>query len=330
MPETEFCFAPMEGITTSAFRCVHFRIFPGISRYYTPFLTVTRTRSFKTRELRDIDPAQNAGIPLAVQVQAREPSLFVWTALRMEALGYEEVNLNLGCPASTAVSRGRGAGMLADPGELDRFFDRTFEELEAVGSRLAVSVKTRVGLDDPKKAPALLKVFNRYPLSELIVHPRLRTDYYGGSPRMDIFADWLRESVHPVCYNGDITTLRVFESIRERFPALSRFMIGRGLLRDPALVRELRGGTALTREELEAYMREVLRAHIRSGIGEHNAIWHMKELWSYIRPVFPESERGFRMLRKARDLAGYEAALREIFSGEMTDSEGIGAAPVRL
>jgi len=330
MGDVLFYFAPMEGVTTAALRCVHHRMFPGIDRYFTPFLTATQTRSFRTRELRDIDPTQNDGMPLAVQVQASDPELFVWTALRMESLGYTQVNLNLGCPASTAVSRGRGAGMLADPQRLDRFFDEAFGQLEKAAARVQITVKTRVGLDDIQTAPALLQVFNRYPICELIVHPRLRTDYYGGEPRLDVFEDWLRGSIHPVCYNGDITTSSVFEKIRSRFPQLERFMIGRGLLRNPALARELAGGASLTGRELADYMQEVLAAHVRSGIGVHNTVWRMKELWSYIRPAFPESGRGFKMLRKARDLPAYEAAIQEIFTGEMVKPEGIGAAPVRL
>ncbi|MBO7709197.1 MAG: tRNA-dihydrouridine synthase family protein [Lachnospiraceae bacterium] len=323
-------FAPMEGVTTAAFRRVHHRMFPGTDRYYTPFLTITRTHSFTTKERREIDPELNRGIPLAIQLQASDAADFVWAVRYLETLGYTEVNLNLGCPASTAVSRGRGAGMLADPEKLDRFFDASFQELERAGSMMAITVKTRIGLRDPEEAPRLLEVYNRYPIRELIIHPRLRTDYYGGSPRLDIFSDWIRESRHPVCYNGDITTLHAYEELKKKFPELSCVMIGRGLLRDPALVRQIHGGMPLTEQELEAYMKAVLESWIGTGIGAENAIWRMKELWSYLRPVFPDADKGFRKLRKAKRLPEYEEAAAQIFQTEMISAEGIGAAPVRI
>lgn len=323
-------FAPMEGVTTAAFRRVHHRMFPGVDRYYTPFLTVTQTRSFTTRERREIDPGLNSGIPLAIQLQASDPADFVWAVRFLETLGYTEVNLNLGCPASTAVSRGRGAGMLADPEKLDRFFDASFTELENTGSRMAVTVKTRIGLSDPAEAPRLLEVYNRYPIRELIVHPRLRTDYYGGSPRLDVFSDWIRESTHPVCYNGDITTLHTCDELGRKFPELSCIMIGRGLLRDPALVRQIQGGALLTGQELETYMKAVLESWIGTGVGAENAIWRMKELWSYLRPVFPDADKGFRKLRKAKRRSEYEEAAALIFQTDMISAEGICAAPVRI
>ena len=328
-------FAPMEGVTTAALRVVHHRIFPGTDRYYTPFLTATKSGSFKTRELRDIDPKRNAGIPLAVQLQALDPVDFARSAWRMEELGYEEVNLNLGCPAATAVSRGRGAGMLGDPEIPDRFFDTAFRELERLGCSARITVKTRIGLDTTEHAPALIRVFNRYPIRELIVHPRLRIEYYGGEPKLDVFRDWMRESVHPLCYNGDITTVKGFEALQKNLlsseeSSLSGYMIGRGLLRNPALIREIRGGAPLEKTELAAYMAAVLRSHIETGIGENNAVWRMKELWSDLRPVFPDADKGFKKLRKARDLPAYEAAAAMILETDMGSAEGISAAPVRI
>lgn len=236
-------FAPMEGITTAAFRSAHRTVFGCVDHYYSPFLNTGRAFLSRTRDRRDIDPVKNNGVPLIPQLLANDSHDFLTAAAELAGMGYREINLNLGCPSATVVTRHKGAGFLKDPDELDEFLEGVFDGLsaisEAAGFPLRVSVKTRLGLSDPEEAYSLMTVYNRYPLSLLIIHPRVRAEFYSGSVHMDIFKDMCRESKNPVCYNGDILTVSDVKRIRELCTPAG-IMIGRGAVRNPALFRMIR------------------------------------------------------------------------------------------
>lgn len=304
----EYYFAPMEGITGGEYRRAHHRYFSGVDKYYMPFISPTRDRRFTPRELRNIAPEANEGLPAVPQLLTRDPEDFLWAARELQAMGYREVNLNLGCPSGTVVAKGKGAGMLADPGKLDRFLDAVFG-----GTDMAVSLKVRLGLSDPEEFSALLDVFARYPVALLIIHPRVREDYYSRPLRPAFFRMALERCTGPVCYNGGLRTEADCRAFSDAFPTVDRVMIGQGLLANPALARQVKGGPGPRLEELEALHDELYAVYLRNFSGERAAVFHMKELWSYQRRLFEGGARLFKQIRKAQDAAGYEASVREIF-----------------
>ena len=322
----ELDFAPLEGITGYPFRRAHARCFPGADRYFTPFIAANGTHSFKTREKKEIDPAHNAGLRVIPQILTNDAEAFLWAAGEMKERGYDEVNLNLGCPSPTVVTRRKGAGFLGEPEKLDRFFEAVFEGLAQQDVR--ISVKTRIGMASEAETGELIEIYNRYPLAEVIVHPRLRTDFYKGEPRMESFERFYAELCHPVLYNGDVRTARDAGELRRRFPKLRGIMIGRGLLMDPALIREIRGAEAafgreeaespaggeLTRGELRHFHDEVLAGWMSDMDEWPNVIGKMKELWYYMGPLFADGGRELKKIRKARQEAEYRAAVDMLFS----------------
>lgn len=240
----EYYFAPMEGITGYIHRNVHHSLFPGISKYFTAFIAPGQKGKFSAREKNDILPDHNRGICTVPQLLTNNPQDFITTAVKLGELGYREINLNLGCPSRTVVTKYRGSGFLAKPGELDAFFAEVFSACGGEGSlgEMQISVKTRLGVEEPEEFFRILDIYNRYPLKELIIHPRTQRDFYSGPVHMDLFAYGAEHSRCPVCYNGDIRTGEDMRALEERFPALDRVMIGRGLLVDPALHLQLQGG----------------------------------------------------------------------------------------
>ena len=265
--------APLEGITGFAYRNTHHAHFTGVGKYYTPFLAPNYTHNLKTREREDVAPSNNAGVPLVPQILSNRPGDFLWAAEELYALGYREINLNLGCPMPTVVKKGRGSGQLGDPQALDRFLeeichgmDRLFGLEENISDpsagmdKLRFSIKTRIGLESADKAQELLEIYNRYPLCELIVHPRTQKDLYGGNPDLETFEMFLKAGTHPVVYNGDIFSVKDFERIRSRFPDCRTIMLGRGLIANPALAREAAGGSPLEKEELRRFHDAVLES----------------------------------------------------------------------
>lgn len=301
----KYYFAPMEGITGYVYRNVHHRMFPGVDKYFTPFLSPGKKRCFTPRERRDVLPQNNEGVPLIPQILTNQAEDFVRAAQELRAFGYEEVNLNLGCPSGTVVSKGKGAGFLEDADRLDAFFEEVFQRTQGTGLR--ISVKTRIGIADGEEFEDLLRVFNRYPLEELIVHPRVRRDFYKNQPDWDVFGMALSESVNPVCYNGDIFSAGDYQRLISTFPKLKCVMAGRGLLEDPALFDEICARKRPGPEKLQEYhdgiylgYRELLAPDERS------VLFKMKEFWSYFGKLFPGTEREQKKIKKAQNLWEYE------------------------
>ena len=248
--------APLDGITKVVFRRVWNRHFGGADRCFIPFFSPTDHHVVTARDFRELDPDQNRDLPSVPQVMSCKAQDFLWAAEVLGDLGYTEVNLNLGCPSGTVTAKGKGAGFLARPDDLDRFFDEVFSQV-----KLPVSVKTRLGIADPAEFEWLLEIYNRYPIACLTIHARVQKEKYRGPVHLEEFGRTLENSRNPVCYNGDLRTVAEVHALEKRFPAVESVMIGRGAVADPALLRKLRGGPAATREELQAFMQELYREY---------------------------------------------------------------------
>ena len=304
--------APMEGITGYVYRNVQHQYFNHIDKYFTPFITPTQHRKLTSRELNDILPEHNQGMYVVPQILTNQAEGFLWAAGKAKELGYREVNLNLGCPSGTVVSKGRGAGFLADPWKLDQFFQNVMDGILQMDMKL--SVKTRIGVLDPEEFYELLEVFNRYPLSELIIHPRVRTDYYKNHPNMDIFRDAVRMSRHPLCYNGDIFRAEDCRRFEKKFPGVEAVMAGRGVIANPGLAEEISMGRKLEKPRLQAFHNALLLAYREAIPGDKNVLFKMKEVWFYLACDFVDSEKQVKKIKKAGTMWEYEAAVERLFA----------------
>ena len=230
-------FAPMEGITGFVFRRAHVALFSGVSDYYLPFIATHATRTLKTKEREDASPANNAGLSAVPQLLSKNADDCLWYLDALRQMGYRRVNLNLGCPSPTVTAKGKGAAMLGDAEGLRRFLDGIFSKEPGI----RISVKTRLGIEDPSEIFGLLSVYNRFPLDELIVHGRTLSEAYRGAGHPELLPEILGQCKAPLCYNGNIFLPDDAERLRELCPGLERIMIGRGLIRNPALAREILG-----------------------------------------------------------------------------------------
>lgn len=307
-PAPVLSFAPLEGITGWVYRRAHHAMFPGLARYYTPFYSPTTDSPLSGRGLTDMHPDHNQGVPVVPQLLTNRAQDFIAAARILQDLGYEEVNLNLGCPSGTVVAKGKGAGFLAHPQQLEAFLDAIFQELT-----MAVSIKTRVGVASPEEWPALLALFDRYPIRELIIHPRIRLDHYRGPVRMEAFTDALAFTKLPLCYNGDIFSPQDCRDFAARFPQVPHLMVGRGLVCDPALVREFQGGAPLTKAELMAFHDRLLEDYRAVLSGDWPVLGKMKELWTYWSSLFPAPAKPLKAMRKAKNLDDYRHAAQALF-----------------
>lgn len=304
-------FAPMEGITGLVCRNAYEACFSGsVEKYFAPFITATTQKAVSAKELRDILPEDNRVPVLVPQILANRADAFIKTAQAICSLGYDEINLNLGCPSKTVVTKKKGAGFLEFPQQVDDFLCEVCEWTEKKGIRF--SVKTRIGICEEEEFSELLSVYNKYPLSELIIHPRLQEDYYIKPVHEAVFESAKQWSRHTLCYNGDIFDADKLREFAVKHPEQDRVMIGRGFLMHPGLGYEQDASSrALWKFHDAVY--EGYRARIQ---GDKNVLFKMKELWSYMSVSFDEGDtlikKSLKQLRKSQSCGDYESAIRQL------------------
>lgn len=303
-----FYFAPLEGVTGYIYRNAHRRFYAPADKYFMPFVSPNQHHVFTRRELAEVSPAHNDVETCVPQLMTKCARDFIWAAGALHAMGYREVNLNLGCPSGTVTAKGKGAGFLAAPDALDAFFAEIFSAVD-----IRVSVKTRLGFAEEEEFDRLVEIFNRYPIAELIVHPRVRADFYKGAPRLDAFSRALSAIRAPVCYNGDIVTPEENAALHARLDTVQTVMIGRGLVANPALLSQIRGGGAADARTLRAFHDALYEGYCEAFGSRRSAVLRMKELWFYMICLFDAGEACAKQIRRAADAPAYEAAVDGVF-----------------
>ncbi len=313
----QYYMAPLEGITTHVFRTAYSRFYPACDKYFTPFLA---SKKLSSKEQKEILPENNVGMQVVPQILTNQTEVFLEIARQVGEYGYDTVNLNLGCPSGTVVAKKRGAGQLDDPYALDRFLDDIFEKCP-----LKISVKTRIGMEFESEWEDLLKVFQKYPLEELVIHPRLREDYYQGKPRLGAYMEAVKaELPFPICYNGDIVSAESLQKIREQIGTPERIMIGRGFLRNPGILEEIvvesSGESKGTRGVDSGKLRDFL-LKLAAGYEElygpkqdKNVLFKVKDIWNFLGAEYPNREKELKAIRKVDTVAEYRILVKRFFN----------------
>ena len=296
-------FAPLEGITTYTYRNTHLEMFGGCDEYYAPFITPTENEKLSIKNMRDILPENNAKPPV-VQALASSSIALVDFTERIKQMGYDELNINFGCPSGTVVKKGRGAGALRDTNFLDEFLNYVFEN-----SNIKISVKTRAGFYSHDEFDDILSIYKKYPITELIVHPRIREEYYKGSPNMTTFNKVYESFENNLCYNGNIYSLEDFENIKSKYPSLNSVMIGRGAIKNPAIFREIKGGKKISTAELVAFSNELEKRYFNLLDSDMYTLHKLKEIWIYIMQNYPNEAKILKAVKKSNKLAELNNAI---------------------
>ncbi|MBO5648971.1 MAG: tRNA-dihydrouridine synthase family protein [Clostridia bacterium] len=310
------------------FRGIHARLFSDspADAYFAPFFSPTADTPMAERDRRGLSRENNIGQAVIPQIMANKPEAFLLGARALSEMGYTEVNLNLGCPSGTVVSKNRGAGFLSDPDGMDRFFDAVFSDpLFSGGDGMHLSVKTRLGMFDPREFYDILPIYNRYPITEVILHPRVRRELYRGDVHTDMLLYTASNSVHPVCVNGDLFTVNDVRCTLKAFSdngiiAPASFMFGRGAVSNPQLIGQARAMLMgkevppLSRDRLYAFFLALYHDAKNRLSGERHVLFRLKELFAYWIVLFDEADSYRRRLRKAETAAEFLSCAEELFA----------------
>ena len=310
MESVKLSLGPFQGITDAPFRNVFKKHFGGIDKYYTPFFTGIQKDHAKNMQVEEIDPRFNDVETLTPQILSTDAEEILRFASQCKELGYKEINLNMGCPFPRVANKKRGSGLLPYPEKIDAMLGTVFERID-----LKFSINCRLSYFSPEEIVPVIDIFNQYPLSELIIHPRIGKQLYKGEADVQRFAELMPLIKAPLVYNGDIVSVESFKRIREQVKPVNEFMLGRGLLTNPFLAEEIKGTPSnLTRtERLHAYVNDLYEDRLRHAGGSPKVLGRMKELWSYLMYSFDNPQDIWRKIKKINALKEYEEAVEAVF-----------------
>lgn len=304
-----FYLAPLEGITSYIYRSTYHKYFTKMDKYFTPFLV---SPNFNNKEKWDICQEHNQNLNLVPQILTHHSDEFVDIAKSVSEYGYDTVNLNLGCPAGTVVSKKRGSGMLSDLDMLDKFLYEIFEKCP-----LKISIKTRIGInsayDDWEE---ILEIYAKYNMEELIIHPRYQKDFYKGTPHIDAFEKACKSLNIPLCYNGDINSKTDLDYVLAKCPSTDKIMIGRGILKNPGLMALIKGEISPTKELIKEFHDDLFEQYKERMSGEMPVLFKMIELWTYMQDSFTNPEKYLKKIKKSKHFSEYEIAVNSLFRNE--------------
>ena len=284
----------------------------GVDAYYAPYIKIEGGQ-IKAKSLADIAPEANAGMVVVPQVMANTSADILQVAEAVKALGYTELNWNLGCPFPMVAKRKLGAGLLPYPATIDSILT----EVEAQ-SDVALSVKMRLGYTSADEVWPVLEVLNRHKLKEIIVHPRIGKQMYSGEADRAIVPEIISKSAHQVAYNGDIRTTEQAQSLFAENPAVTHLMIGRGLLCNPFLASQIKGANpdiSVKRGQLLNFVGSIAERHLDRLQGAGHFLQKMTTYWEYWSLMFADAHRAFKTIKKCHSVEEYTDKVQDIVLG---------------
>lgn len=312
--KTKFYFAPMEGVAGYIYRNIYHEYFGHIDKFFAPFISTSPNGIKKMKEFKDILPENNENVCLIPQLLSNNADDFILAAKQIKDVGYNEINLNVGCPSGTVTSKGKGAGMLRDTERLDNFLYKVFETCHGTGIKL--SIKTRIGFSSPDEFDNIIEIYNRYQMHELIVHPRTREDYYKNDINLNAFRTAVKKSKNTLCYNGNIFDINDYKRITEEFDEIKSVMIGRGALRNPSIVENIIEDISKPDiKKIFDFHDKIYNEYKKCMSGERNLLFKMKEIWLYMVHSMEDPDKKAKKIKKAKNIYEYESVINE-FKGE--------------
>jgi len=314
MTTFQLYLAPLRGFTDYIYRNTFTGHFGGFDGALAPFLPTVTADRFKPSHFKDILPENNPTLPIVPQIIGNQAADFITLAERLYDLGYTSINWNLGCPFPMVAKKNRGSGLLPYPERIDDFLEKT---VSSIPNRL--SIKTRLGRKTINDIFKLMPIFNRYPLEEIIIHPRTGIQMYDGKTDLDTFERCLAQSVHRVIYNGDITDLKTFQDVFVRFENIDGWMIGRGAVTNPFLPAIIKAGQDDISHKVEKFKQfydELFEQYRQIFCGPGHLLNRMKGFWTYFSKSFQNSRKITKKVHRTQKMHHYMKIVDRFFAEE--------------
>lgn len=302
--------APLQGFTDFVYRKVYSEVFPQVDAFFIPYISV-KNREVIKKYRKEVLPENNPQNRVIPQVLAADPEEMIFLAEYLADFGYTEINLNLGCPYPMVTNRGMGAGLLPHPQKIEKILAAFFEK-----SPVKHSVKMRAGLVSPFEIENVIPVLNHFPLTEVILHPRIAKQLYEGEIIESAFQFACSNLQHRLVYNGDVNTVETFGNRMLSYSQISHFMLGRGVLMNPFLPAEIKGivlSEAEKREKLVLFHKRMLEEYLSVMDNPGNALNKMKQFWIYFCQNFTEPKKSLKKIEKSGSFSAFHIAVTTNF-----------------
>jgi len=305
--------APLQGFTDLTFRNVFSDHFSGLDEAVAPFISTMGQKRLKPSRIKDVYPENNKKLFVIPQILGNNTEDFIFLANHLFEMGIKKINWNLGCPHSKIAKKKKGSGLLMYPDKIDSFLDTVIPRISNT-----LSVKLRLGRKSKNEIFKVLPVLDKYPLDEIILHPRTGIQMYEGTSDHDAFEKAFLSSAHPLTYNGDITDLNTFYIVKKKFPCIKRFMIGRGILSNPFLAEDIKGILVKKNqiERLKIFHDSLFDSYQTIFSGPAHLTGRMKGFWRYLGPSFKDSKKQLKMIFKASSIKKYQDMVETFFKTE--------------
>lgn len=303
--------SPLQGFTDFRFRNAFNHYFGGIDTFYAPYIRLNGKFVIKPAYEKDIALKNNTDIKVIPQIMTNDADEFIFVTKYIQDLGYKELNWNLGCPYPMVINRGMGSGLINDPDKINRILDRVHSETDVI-----VSMKMRMGYEHNKEILDVFPILEKYPIKNIAIHARIGKQLYKGGVDLNAFQRCLDHTGQKIYYNGDITTVEEYKSLKERFPSIDHWMIGRGLIADPFLPQMIKNDTTEypeDRMEVFGKFHDTLFHEFEQSLsGPKHIILKMYHFWEYFAIAFEDSSKGLKKIKKAKNIEAYQDAVDSI------------------
>jgi tRNA-dihydrouridine synthase len=314
-PQPVCYLAPLQGFTDFVYRRVYSQLYSGIDAFFIPYISVKNNEVLRKYE-KEVLHANNQQTRVIPQILAASAEEMLFLSNYLSSHGYTEINLNLGCPYPMVTNRGMGSGLLTSPEKIEQILTAFFKN-----PNMKLSVKMRAGLVLATEIEKIVPVLNQFPLSEVILHPRVAKQLYSGEIIDSAFEFAAASLKHRLVYNGDVNSMDDYKRIHRKFSGIDYLMVGRGVLMNPFLPAEIKNQQLTEtekREKLIEFHKLMLEEYLKVMDNPGNALNKMKQFWIYFCHNFSEPKKCLKKIGKSNGFTAYQTTANLIFQGNLS------------
>ena len=296
--------APLQGITDWIFREAFYKHIAQFDKTFSPYIRIEKGEFIRKSQCNDILPVHNIYQKPIPQFLGNDIESFTVFEDLCSQLGYSEVNINLGCPFSKVTNHKLGSGLLPHTIDIQQLFEHIFSK-----TKLSISIKCRLGEEESIEFERLIPIFNQFPFCEIIIHARTGIMQYKGKVLLTEYSHLASQLKHRVCYNGDIIHPSDILKIQDISPYTHAYMIGRGIIKNPFLLHEIRNITISKKEKihiLQAFHMNIIEYCSQKYSGDFSILKRFEAMWTLHHEAFEDGKKILKQIKKCKNIAQYK------------------------